>query len=64
MTRIICTTILLLLQGCCLRFEMVTQPDPATQQWIQDTTAFNQAVKKEVEDHEERLKRLEQGGPI
>lgn len=49
-----------LLAACTVKFELVTVPDPATKAWISDTSAFDSAVKKTVEDHEKRLRTLEQ----
>lgn len=45
--------------GCTFRVEVVTLPDPATRQWMEQTNDFNGAVKKEVDDHEQRLKKME-----
>lgn len=48
-----------MLAGCTVTFQVVTKPDPATMQWIADTTTFNQAVKTEVDSHEQRIRQLE-----
>ncbi len=48
----------MLFVGCTI--QLVTVPDPATTQWITDVDAFNAAVKKEVDQHEQRIRALEQ----
>lgn len=47
--------------GCSgFTVQLVTLPDPGTLKWMQDTNSFNGEVKKDIEDINKRLQRLEQ----
>lgn len=50
------------LAGCAVRFELITVPDKGTQDWIAATANFDAEVKKVTENHEQRIRALEQKG--